>query len=385
MSRQVCASVLATFLVAAGCKRGQAPQIDDRAVARDAPMEFSGRVTALGPDDPPTSTLHLQRTIGERNTIWGRPASVALSGDAIWVVDPFLNKQISVWSLSTGARIAHFGEKGQGPEEYRYPTWVVPSTEDPMRAWIFDERHFRLTRVFVTGSNEARVEETITLQLPVQVRQPVPVGNHILFGTFSLDFTFGAADENGQNILWRATSDLPFRDPRQHDIVIQAAVNWRHLAVSPDRRNIAVTYALKARVDFFDGAGRLRGITVGPRSTPAPTGSFVGTDVKRVVWEPELRFAYLSASAATADFLYAVFCDCAASDGAVPTRLHVFDWAGNFVSELAFEHMVAEIAVSPDNHTLIGAVWDDDQPIVGVWHLPNDLARRAAQYRDDHK
>ncbi len=251
-----------------------------------------------------------------------------------------------------------------------------------MRAWIFDERHFRLTRVFVTGSNEARVEETITLQLPVQVRQPVPVGNHILFGTFSLDFTFGAADENGRNILWRATSDLPFRDPLQYDIVMQAAVNYRHLAVSPDRRNIAVTYAFKSRVDFFDGAGRLRGTAVGPRSIQAPSGRLVG---KRIVWKSELRFAYLSASAATVDFLYAVFCGCTESDGAVPTRLHVFDWAGNLVSELAFEHKVVEIAVSPDNHTLVGAVWDDDEPMVGVWHLPNDLARRSAQYRDEHK
>lgn len=113
-----------------------------------------------------------------------------------------------------------------------------------------------------------------------------------------------------------------------------------------------------------------------------------GTDVTRVVWEPRPTFAYLSASAATADFLYAVFCGCTESDGAMPTRLHVFDWAGNFVSELAFDHHVVEIAVSQDNHTLIGVVWDDDhddQPKVGVWHLPNDLARSAAQYRDDQK
>lgn len=76
-----------------------------------------------------------------------RPTGVAVSGDRVVVVDPPVHQVVAL--SAAGAVVGRFGERGEGPGAFLYPTDVAAGPDGSLR--VVDSLNFRIVHVSADG------------------------------------------------------------------------------------------------------------------------------------------------------------------------------------------------------------------------------------------
>lgn len=152
-------------------------------------------------------------------------------------------------------------------------------------------------------------------------------------------------------------------------VVGRRLLNRSYLTARPDGERLALAYQWASRLDVFSADGRRLGSIEGPRPT---TAKYRVSD-NRFFWDPQGQMAYTGIQA-TSRYVYAMFCGCREADDPDQRsqRVHVFQWNGDFVSEIVLDRRVTAFAVSPDDRILYGSI-TEPHPAVGEWKMPDGL------------
>jgi hypothetical protein len=331
---------------------------------------FSGRVVRLRGDEG-TERLAMRRSFGD-STRFARVSSITVLGSRLLVTDRLMSQHIAVIDRATGRIERQFGSHGRGPGEFFDPMWTIPIPGDSSAAWLYDFQNRRLTRLDLPAQLPASSLPTRPLDLGVSVTQIVRAGDRLIANGLFPDYTLLVMDTTGAP-LQRVAADPPFGPKDVPYLDGRRALNRNFLAYRPAGGAFALAYQFRSRIDFFNAKGERYGTISGPRPSTASVGARNG----RMAWKPENEMAFRAAFG-TDRYLYALFCGCRADDEPREARVQVFRWNGDFVTELVLDHPVIELAVTPDDRVLYGAL-EEPFPGVGEWALPARLADASRQ------
>ena len=328
---------------------------------------FSGRVPALEERAPPTHRLEVSRVLGDTAT-FGAIHELFLIGPDLLVIDRFNSPHLAFVSSVDGRVIQRLVRHGEGPKEMRQPLWAQPVPEHYPEAWVYDFGTRRFVRLRLDAPRDSAFLEMVRFErVPYSLLQPFwqdgeVIANGLLprHGLVRLDST-GAPE-----------ALVPLPAPFDSTVIPlpvgRRLANRSFLAMNPSRTRLALVYQFANRIDLLEGNGALYGSVAGPRETEAR----FRIEGDRFFWEDENQMAY-SAATATDRRLYALFSGERLEDEedevSRPSRIHVFEWDGDFVAEIELDHEVSTIAVTSDDRQLYGAV-EDPYPRIAVWQLP---------------
>lgn len=330
----------------------------------DEARRFTGRVPRLRGTPRPADTLRMVRAYGD-TSMFGSPTAVRRAGEMLVVADRFMDPHLSVFDAASGRLVQRIGRHGKGPREMQDPLWFQPDSADPARAWVYDfaARRFSL----LDPANERRpVVREVSLDAGVSLMNPVWNGDRIIANGLLPDYTLLVVDGDGRPVE-RLAADPPFTERQMPHATGRRLLNRSFLAANPSRTRLALAYQWKSRIDFFTVGGERVGSIPGPRQT-RPVFHVANN---RFFWGPddENEMAYWAVDA-TDRYVYALFCGCLAGKGHMPALLHVFDWSGNFVAEIALDRQLTSLDVSDDDRVLY-ATFEAPHPGVGEWTLPS--------------
>jgi hypothetical protein len=374
------AVALAVMVQLAGCSEshetGQAndssPQPASRVREAESATghEFSGKVPRLRGEPAPRDTLRMVRQFGD-TSVFGTPTGVRRVGRHLVVSDRFMDPHLSVWELANGRLVQRIGRNGKGPREMLDPLWFVADEADPDRVWVYDFGGRRFT-LLDPGNQRQPVVREVPLDAGVSLSGPVWAGNRIITNGLFPDYTLLTMGEDGR-VIERLAADPPFKERDMPHATGRRLLNRSFLAANPSRTRLVLTYQWKSRVDFFTIGGERIGSVQGPRET----SPVFRVSQDRFFWgeDDENEMAYWTVDA-TERYVYALFCGCFPGEGNMPAYLHVFDWNGNFVAEVAFDRQVTALDVTDDDQMLY-ATFEAPYPGVGEWRLPPRFSSQA--------
>ena len=295
---------------------------------------------------------------------FGKIVAMRPLGRYLVVGDSYLSPHIAVLDLQDGTIVARIGTHGQGPGEFRSPTWLAGA--GPSSVWVDDFYNRRLTLLELDGAGQPKLGQEIPLLVATTTEYPAVMGDRIASaGLYGDDAVVMFFDREGRPLLKAGKPPFSFEQVG-HSTGIRL-VNRATMEAKPDRSRLAVAFYSANRVDVFSAEGDLLGSGQGPRE---PHVSFHVAD-KKFFWDlDENQLAYTSI-ASSKEAVFALYCGCvnSAPDPADRTRIHVFDWQGRFQRELMLPTGVHRIAVSEDGRTLFGAI-DDPWPAITTWRIP---------------
>jgi TolB-like 6-blade propeller-like len=362
------ATALVPALCACGAEREDSSRHDASVsqVADDDASHFSGRVPALGGADRPETTLAMHRLLGD-SLAFSMVTQLAVADGKLLVGDQFSSPHLGVVELRTGRITARFGRDGEGPGEFRVPSWFVADAGRPGRMWVYDFQNRRLSLVRLDGRPKP-VERELPVDAGVSLEAPVWTDGGLIANGVFPDYTLLVMDSAGQPRR-RIAADPPFTERQMPHATGRRLMNRSFLAPSPRGDRFALVYQFRNRVDFFRADGTRYGTVRAPRQTELRyrigSGGFL--------WEDGNEMTYSSVKA-TDRYVYALFCGCRLGRERPPSRLHLFRWNGDFVREIALDRAVTAFAVSPDDAAVYGGV-EEPYPAIGEWRLPAELRR----------
>ena len=309
----------------------------------------------------------------------GRVRGLHVLGDYLVALDQAQSPQVHVFERASGKLLRRVGPHGRGRTEFIDPATVIPVSNYPPRAWIFDYQRQDLVLVALDAQPAAEVLEVLELNAPGTLVSPLWVGGHIVANGLFADHSLAVLDRTGRAIGMVA-GEPPFPVTAYADSARRWRLNRTFLAASPDQSRLALAYLYVNRLDFFFPSGFRYASVAGPRAITVHTPA----DTSRLRFAPTDEIAYVQ-SAAGSRYVYALFCGCPAnSDGAPRTRIHVFRWDGTFVAELQLDRSLRAFAVTENDSLLYGA-FSQDQPRIAEWVLPHAEWAADAQRADQEK
>jgi hypothetical protein len=354
-------------LAAFACSRDGGAPLADVLVHDVAGGASTTTVRAPRPrsEAPTLGTLRLARQFGD-SLSFARISSLTVVGDYLLATDRMMSLHLAVVDLGSGQLLRQFGRHGQGPREFQDPSWASVASARPARAWVYDFQNRRYTLLRLGGAGGGEVLREMPLDLGVSVESPMWTRSGIIASGIFPDFTLLALDSAGRARA-RLVADPPYT---ARDIAHwngRRRLNRTHLAAHPSGERLALAYQYRSRIDLFTADGGRYAAATGPRET-TPRWR---VDGDRFFWEDDNELAYVDAHG-TERYVYALFCGC--REGALPTRVHVFRWNGEFVGELAVDRPMLAFTVSPDDSHLYGA-FEEPFSGIGEWPLPELLRR----------
>lgn len=343
-----------------------------RDVSTVADLAFERTVAPL--ESPaPRDTLSMLRSFGGEDD-FGHITMVTLLGDRLLVSDRYSSPHLAVISRTTGEIMRRFGRDGKGPREFRDPVGAFVAPGQSSLVWVYDFYNRRFTLLDLDKDGNDVVRREMPLNVNASLEHPVWSGNRILANGLFADFTLLEIDSAGRP-LSRISAGPPFTKQVPPQGLRRA--NRSFLTMDPSGKRIAVTYQFASRLDFFRADGTRYGTVNGPRPTKI---SFDVDDRGRMNWEKDNVMTSWSMTS-TDRHVYVLFCGCEMREGGEsPTRVHVYDWEGNFIHELALDRPIRAAAVTADDGWLYGAV-EEPYPVVGEWRLPDELQNVKAGSR----
>lgn len=336
-----------------------------QAVLIHSPGHFSGVVPDLTDFVDREAVLRPRREIGDSLT-FARVTSVTALGDYLLVTDRFSSPHNVIIDRWTGEVVSRFGRDGEGPGEFKDARWVLPVSEHPPQAWLYDFTNRRFSLVEVNDVGEARILEEMRINVG-DIEGLVWSGGRLVANGLFADHTLAHVDRMG-NPLSRVVVPPPFTEREIGHPVGRMQLNRSYLAADPVGRRIAIVYQFGNRIDILSPAGKLFGSVDGPRRTAAR----YRVENDHFFWEEDNVMAYHGA-AASVNYIYALFCGCRMGGDRPMSRVHVFRWNGDFVAELQLDRPLRSFSVTPDDALLYGA-FDDPYPMVGEWLLEEVLS-----------
>lgn len=306
-------------------------------------------------------SLELVRMIGD-TAWWGLPVQLLVVEPWLIVADRRMPPAISVVDLESGSMVTRFGQAGPGPSEISYPGFVTLASLQPLSIRVYDVTNSRLAEFALDDLTNVRATRHVlqTANGAVRQLQPAP-GGFIAGGSFS-EATLLLLDSSATMIIDRIGE--PPISPEQHLGPWVYHANRYFLTPHPSRDMVALAYLMQSRIAVYSFDGTLNWTSEGPLPAPPPTAD-----------TPPWRMVYRGL-AATERFIYAIHIYDERSNHSNirlgPSRVHVFTWSGEFVTELAVDRELTAIVVSPDDALLYGGV-TEPFPLVAEWRLPEHL------------
>lgn len=242
---------------------------------------------------------------------------------------------------------------------------MVPVSEYPPQAWLYDFKNHRFSLIEIAGDGEARILEEMRINAG-DIESLVWSGGRLIANGVFVDHTLVHIDRSG-NVLSRIAVPPPFTEREVGQPAGRMQLNRSYLAADPIGRRVALVYQFGNRIDFLGPAGELFGSVNGPRKTTARFRVENG----RFFWAEGNAMAYHGA-AASANYVYALFCGCQMDEDRPPSRIHVFRWNGDFVTELQLDRPLRSFNVTQDDSLLYGS-FDVPFPMIGEWQLTGVL------------
>lgn len=303
-----------------------------------------------------------------------QPSRMSVVHDRLVVLDRSA-PMVHVFALDGGEHLGSFGQKGDGPGEYRSVSQVQRDARDPREFWIYDMSLLRMTRLRFGDAPLPEVRELVSLHngggvylhpawltdstLVVSAIAPRHPGGRLLL-----------TDRTGEVV--RTIGETP-RHPGAASIpttVLQHAYEGP-VTVRPDRSRFAIAARLSDRLEIYgaDGA-QLAQVNGSTGFLPAFSVNERSQGVSMALGD-DARAGYVGL-ASTDDRIYALFSGAVgmqSSDTFAGREVHVFDWSGKQLSRMQLPEPAWGIAVDP-GEKLMFTLRHDPEPAVVRYELP---------------
>jgi hypothetical protein len=354
------AIALGVAVVISGCQRGS-PQVEgglpvERGI-RDPSYAVSTALRRAGPAHP-EDTLRVSREFGD-SLSFARVVKLYHTHGKLLGLDQLLNYHLSSVDLTDGA-LQHFGRHGEGPREFRDPfSASFPKGLDEV--WIYD-----------FGLNRFSILDLSGPQPVFRKIAPAPSGARLLDPVVDDGLISNVLSANGTLLIGPAGEatghrlidlGLPFDSIAHTSVIARRLLNRTFMGGSPDGRRFAIAYQFTNQIEIVSRSGVHVATAIGPR-TGNPSYRLQG---ERFFWNDDNVSLYAGV-AASDQLIYALFCGCRFAEEQEMRLVHVFDWAGNFVREIAFDRPVLALAASADDRSLYGFV-EKPYPMIVEWQL----------------
>ncbi|WP_420632546.1 BF3164 family lipoprotein [Candidatus Palauibacter sp.] len=297
---------------------------------------------------------------------------IGLAGDRVVALDAMLQPAVHVVDLEALRRLGSYGQRGDGPGEFKDPEQVVAgASNSPDEVWILDGIHQRLTRLSL---------------------QEIEAGTGVTPETFRMDGPNAGALVRASDGRWFAGGWITggrvarYHADRSYDrtivglptdlveapgtTLLQAYESW--VVADPAGGRLAAATLLGGLLEIFDHDGAL----IAQAAVPDPFQpmwaqgrSRSGRAVMAVGSETRYGFTDL---AATQRYLYGVFSGRRVDeDGPVwaSRDVQVYTWDGAYVKTLHLDRAVEAIAIDASD-TWLYASGLEPSPWVGRFRLP---------------
>lgn len=302
-----------------------------------------------------------------------QPGQLAVVGERLVVLDRSA-PMVHVFGLPEGRHLGSFGQKGDGPGEYRTATHVQLDARDPRDVWVYDLSLLRMTRLHFGQAPLPELQEVVKLHNGSGVYlHPV-----WLTDTTLVVSAISPQHANGRVLLTdrtggviRMIGDAP-RHPGAASIpttVLQHAYEGP-VTVRPDRSRFAIATRQADRVEIFSSDGRQLAQVAGTTGfLPAFSVNARAQGVSMALGD-DAHAGYVDLES-TGDRIYALFSGVVGmvGDTYAGREIHVFDWSGTLLSRMRLDTPAWSIAVTPDAKQMF-AVRDDPEPSIVRYELP---------------
>jgi hypothetical protein len=338
------------------------------------PLLLLAPAVACGRDRPqPDTPTRLQGEVIATGDYLDQPSRVAVVGDRLVVLDRSA-PMVHVFAMD-GERLTSFGQKGDGPGEYRSARHVQLDAHDPRAAWIYDLSLLRMTRVRFGQAPVPEVREMVNLHggggvylhpawltdstLVVSAIAPRHPDGRLLL----TDRTGEVIRTIGQTPTHPGAASIP-------TTVLQHAYEGP-VTVRPDRSRFAIAARLSDRLEIYgaDGA-QLAQVTGSTGFLPAFEVNERAEGVSMALGD-DVRAGYVD-MASTDDRIYALFSGAVGMQGGntfAGREVHVFDWSGKMLARLALDAPGYSVSVTPDEKQLF-TLRHEPEPAVVRYRLP---------------
>ncbi|HYW12969.1 MAG TPA: BF3164 family lipoprotein [Longimicrobium sp.] len=303
-----------------------------------------------------------------------QPGQMEVVDDRLVVLDRSA-PMVHVFHLG-GAHLGSFGQKGEGPGEYRSAVHVQRDAKDPRDVWIFDRTLGRMSRLRFGQAPLPELQEVVNLNAGTGVfLHPVWLGDTTLVVS-----AISPTHSDGRLLLTGRTGRVmrmigkPPRHPGSAAIpttVLQHAYEGP-LTVRPDRSHFALATRQADRLEIYRADGTQVAEVVGS------TGFLPEFEVREraegvsMAAGDDLRVGYVGI-ASTNERIYALFSGELRSEAGANSFLgrevHVFNWSGKKIARLELDALAVAITVTPDGRQLF-AIRHDPEPSVARYMLP---------------
>ena len=325
-------------------------------------------------DDKATPPARLSGEVIATGDYLDQPGQLAVVGDRLVVLDRSA-PMVHVFGLPEGRHLGSFGQKGDGPGEYRSARHVQADAGTPGDAWIYDLGLLRMTRLRFGQAPLPEVREIVNLHNG---------GGVLLHPAWLTDTTLVISaiaprhgdgrmlltDRTGQVV--RMIGQAP-RHPGAASIpttVLQHAYEGP-VTVRPDRARFAIATRLGDRLEVYGADGTQVAQVAGTTGfLPAFESRQRGEGVSMALGD-DVRAGYVDL-ASTRDRIYALFSGAVGMQGSdtfAGREVHVFDWSGKQLSRMQLDAPVWTIAVEPGGRRMFG-VRNDPEPSIVRFDLP---------------
>lgn len=335
-------------------------------------------------DEAPATGAALEGEIVADGDFLDSPAKMTTVDGRLVVLDRSA-PVVHVFRLADGGRIGSFGQKGDGPGEYRSPGEVQRDPHDANAFWIFDGGLLRMTRLrFSHADSLPAVDSIVNLHAGTGVFfEPVWMTDTTLAvgGIFPSHPDGRLLLTRGDGAVIRTIGTAPAH-PGAASIpitVLQHAYEGP-IAVHPARSHVAIATRLADRLEIYRADGTLAKQVTGamgflPRFETRERAQGVS-----MATGDDLRVGYVDLEAA-GELVFALYSGSVRSEARSRVyfgkQVHVFDWSGNKVAELELGERAFTIAVDPAGGSLY-ATHHDPVPSVTRYTLPAALRSRLA-------
>ncbi len=346
---------------ALGCGRVDAERSAPiRAEVASRTDAFATRQAVLIPSSvEPEDTLKIRRQFGDSLSFAQVVKLYHLPGKLL-VMDRLLNYHLSTVDLSDGS-LQHFGRDGDGPREFREP-YSASFHGDLEEVWVYDFRTNRFTLLDLSGP-EPVFRRTLPAPSGVRLLDPVlstSLVSNALSGAGTL--VIGQPDrQTGHRLI---DLGLPFDSAAHPAYVARRLLNRTFMSPSPDHGRFAVVHQFANRIDIVSRDG----IHLVTGSGPRQANPSYRMQRDRFFWNDD-NISLYTGVAASERHVYVLYCGCRFAEEQAMRRVHIFDWEGRFVREIAFDRNVFALAVAPDDSMLFGFV-EEPHPQIVEWEIP---------------
>lgn len=336
--------------------------VRSRAIRRNSALEASVAV----------DTLRLAAMYGD-STIFARITAIREVGPRLVVADSRTSPHLFVFDRGSSRLIRSHGRQGSGPGEIIYPSTILPDEHKRGLVWVYDFNQRRLSGFDVLRGQDDADSPTIKLPHAGTLLQPVLASGRIvsngLFPSYSLVFMDTTGRPTG-----RADLTAPFGPPSVTSNTARRLVNVSTMTYSPsDRSRLALAYQFAAELDIIDLKSGRHVTANGPR--PVRASFRIDPKTKRFFWNKDNQHAYWDLTA-TEHFIFALFSgekdDSRASGEVFAQRIHVFDWEGRFLLELATDRPITTLSINETGDVLYGSI-EEPWPAAAAFPIPRSV------------